>query len=97
MIECSNGSYYTGYTTNIHRRYAEHVEGSLKCKYTLANPPKKLAANWLLNVTLSDILRIEYAIKKLSRKHKLELVHNQELIQNLLVKLNIVVKVNEPV
>ena len=38
VIECSKWqSYYTGYTTNIHRRYAEHVEGSLKC-----NIPSKI-------------------------------------------------------
>jgi len=31
ILECKNDRYYTGYTTDLERRYQEHVEGSPKC------------------------------------------------------------------
>lgn len=89
IIECTNGSYYTGYTTDIERRYAEHIDGSIKCKYTRANPPKKLAASWEFEATLSDIFRIEKAIKKLSKQEKHALVKNQDMIRNIIQQLEI--------
>ena len=89
IIECKNGSYYTGYTTDIERRYAEYLDGSIKCKYTRANPPKRLAASWEFKATLSDILRIEKAIKKLSKQEKHALVKNQDMIRNIIQQLEI--------
>ena len=44
ILECNNGALYTGYTTDIERRYQEHVEGSPKCKYTRSFGVKRLAA-----------------------------------------------------
>lgn len=90
IIECNNGTYYTGYTTDIERRYAEHVEGSVKCKYTRANPPKRLAVCWEFNTTLSDALRIENAIKKLSKKDKCDLIQNKDGINRIIEKLELV-------
>lgn len=89
IIQCKNGSYYTGYTTDIERRYAEHVDGSIKCKYTRANPPKRLAALWKFNATLSDVLRIEKAIKKLSKQDKSVLVNNQDMMHKIIQGLEI--------
>ena len=31
ILECSNGSYYTGYTTDMERRYQEHLDGTADC------------------------------------------------------------------
>lgn len=89
IIECESGNFYTGYTTDITRRYAEHVAGSNKCKYTKANPPKRLAAYWELNASLSDIMRIEHAIKKLSKKEKTMLINNTDGFNIILKQLNI--------
>lgn len=89
IIECRNGSYYTGYTTDIERRYAEHVAGSIKCKYTRANPPRKLAAFWEFTTTLSNILRLEKAVKKLSTQEKHALVTNKEHINKIIQNLEI--------
>ena len=69
MIECINGNYYTGYTLDVTRRYAEHQAGSAKCKYTRAFPPKKLVATWTFD-NKSDALRFECKIKSLPRKEK---------------------------
>jgi putative endonuclease len=89
IIECINGNYYTGYTTDLARRYTEHLTGSNKCKYTKANPPKQLAASWKLDATLSEIFRIEYAIKQLSKTDKSKLIKHPELFAEILLKLNI--------
>ncbi|MGJ3501804.1 GIY-YIG nuclease superfamily protein [Piscirickettsia salmonis] len=78
ILECNNGAFYTGYTTNIKRRYQEHLQGSPKCKYTRAFPPKQLVACWQINSTLSHTLKIEALIKKLQRSKKLQLIHFPE-------------------
>ncbi|EKD91924.1 MAG: hypothetical protein ACD_29C00300G0001 [uncultured bacterium] len=73
MLECMNGSYYTGYTTDVMRRYQEHQAGSAKCKYTRTFPPKKIAAIWEFD-NKSEALRMEAKIKTLSKKDKSNLV-----------------------
>jgi putative endonuclease len=41
ILECADGSYYVGSTTNLERRIAEHLEG-LGAKYTSQRLPVKL-------------------------------------------------------
>ena len=41
VVECSDGSYYTGYTTDVKRRLAVHNSGK-GAKYTRARLPVKL-------------------------------------------------------
>ena len=81
IIECTNNSYYTGYTTDIERRYEEHVQGSSKCKYTRSFPPKRLAAFWEIDKSLSEVLAIECKIKALSKKQKTKLIEQPNLLQ----------------
>ena len=73
IIECTNGSYYTGYTTDLERRYQEHVAGSNKCKYTRAFPPRALLAHWCFD-SKNEALSFEYALKQKSRKEKDQLI-----------------------
>lgn len=73
MIECINNTYYTGYTTNVERRYKEHELGTIKCRYTRSFPPKKLAAFWKFK-NKSAALRREACIKQLPRFEKQKLV-----------------------
>jgi putative endonuclease len=80
MLECSNGSYYTGYTTDLERRFREHVCGSAKCKYTRSFPPQRIAASWQICANLSRILKIEAAIKRLSKLKKAQLCENPQLL-----------------
>ena len=85
ILECSNGAYYTGYTNDIVRRYQEHCDGSPKCKYTRSFPPKRLAACWKINADVSLALRVEKAIKSLSKTHKMKLTDRSAcLISHLL-------------
>jgi putative endonuclease len=69
ILECSNQSYYTGYTTDLERRYQEHCQGSPKCKYTRAFKPIRIAGSWCFE-DKSAALKFECAVKKLSRAKK---------------------------
>ncbi|PIQ43132.1 MAG: endonuclease [Gammaproteobacteria bacterium CG11_big_fil_rev_8_21_14_0_20_46_22] len=73
IIECENGALYTGFTTDIERRYAEHVAGSAKCKYTRSFPPKRLAAYWAFE-DRSEALSMEAKIKRMSVAEKKALI-----------------------
>ncbi len=41
MLQCADGSYYTGHTDNLEKRLAEHEQGTFKC-YTSRRLPVKL-------------------------------------------------------
>lgn len=84
IIECQNGHYYTGYTTDIQRRYQEHVAGLAKCKFTRSFPPKRLAACWLVREDRGVALSLERKIKGLSHHQKSCLAHDPNQLSNLL-------------
>lgn len=93
ILECSNGAYYTGYTTDIERRYREHCEGSAKCKYTRSFPPKRIAACWEIEGELSDLLKLEKSIKKLRPKTK-QLLCDEKVLLSALFQLRSDLKTN---
>ena len=68
LIECRGGSVYTGITTDVERRYAQHVAGT-GARYTRAWPPVRL-----LGVRAfpdrSSASKAEYAVKQLPPDHK---------------------------
>ena len=84
IIECHNDSLYTGYTTDVERRYKEHQQGSSKCRYTRSFPPKRLVTYWRFD-SKSLALRVESKIKKLPKHTKLALISKdvKKLIQLL--------------
>ena len=66
IIECTDGSLYTGSTTDVARRLREHQNGT-GAKYTRARPPVSLAYTEEVP-DRSTAQRREAAIKKLPRK-----------------------------
>ncbi|MDQ2905136.1 MAG: GIY-YIG nuclease family protein [Chloroflexota bacterium] len=68
IVQCSNGAFYTGYTTNREKRIAAHNAGK-GAKYTRAHLPVTLLACWSFP-TKGEALRAEHAIKQLSRAQK---------------------------
>lgn len=75
IVECSDHTYYTGWTTNIEHRIKAHNNGN-GAKYTKARRPVKLVyVEELLDK--SQALKREYAIKQLTRKQKELLITNQ--------------------
>lgn len=84
IIECDNGSYYTGYTVELEARYQAHLQG--KCKYTRSFKPVKLAQSWYLAVVRSEALKIEALIKAQTRQLKLELIQHPESLRTLVLE-----------
>ena len=73
IVRCSDGSLYTGITTDIKRRILEHNYGMKAAKYTRSRRPVKLVYEECHN-SHSSALKREYLIKKLSKKSKEKLV-----------------------
>jgi putative endonuclease len=74
MVECVDGSLYTGWTTDPNRRIKEHNAGR-GALYTKWRRPVSLS--YLEQVEdRSSALRREYTIKKLTRQKKLALIQD---------------------
>lgn len=83
MIRCVDGSIYTGITKDVERRMKEHKERGKECaKYTRTHHFLKLEAVFEAK-SWSDAARLEYAIKRLSRKQKEALIANPFLVDEL--------------
>ncbi len=74
ILECADGTLYTGWTTNPERRVKTHNAGK-GAKYTRSRRPVKLVYTELCEEK-SSALRREYEIKQLSRAQKLLLIQN---------------------
>ncbi len=79
MLRCMDDSIYTGITVNIERRMEEHFSKNEKCaKYTYTHLAKKLEVVWECeNKSLAS--KLEYAIKKLTKQKKEELITTKKL------------------
>ena len=73
IVQCSDGTYYTGYTNNIKKRINAHNEGK-GAKYTRGRKPVILKHVEAFD-TKSEALSREYHIKKLSRVEKQHLIN----------------------
>lgn len=72
MLECSDGTFYTGYTTDLNRRVSEHNNGD-GAKYTKGRTPVELVYQET-HETKSAAMSREHEIKSLSRSQKEKLV-----------------------
>ena len=79
MLRCKDNTIYTGITVDIKRRMEEHFSKNEKCaKYTCTHNAKKLEAVWQTeNKSLAS--KLEYAIKKLTKAKKEELIRNKKI------------------
>lgn len=83
ILECSDGSYYTGITKNIKRRMEEHfLKKKNGAKYTKSHQPERVLMVWEAN-SWTDAASIEYFIKKLKRKQKEEIIKNPDLLMEV--------------
>ena len=75
IVECADGSLYTGITTDVNRRLLEHNYSFKAAKYTRSRRPVRMI--WTKEVAdRSEASKEEYRIKRLSRKKKLELIRS---------------------
>ena len=70
LLECSDGTFYTGITTDLDKRIKTHNLGS-GAKYTRGRTPVKLL-EFITVSTQSEALRLEHQIKKLPKLKKRE-------------------------
>jgi putative endonuclease len=73
ILECKDGSLYTGWTTDVQRRLKEHNRGrGAKC--TRARLPVVLRYSRGYE-TKKEAMQSEYHIKQLPREEKLKLIN----------------------
>jgi len=68
MIECVDGSIYTGIAVDVESRYAAHCQGT-GARYTRSHPPVKLLG-YETHPDRSSASKAEYRIKQLSAGEK---------------------------
>lgn len=68
ILECKDGTYYTGWTNNLEKRLRAHNEGK-GAKYTKTRLPVSLIYYEEFQ-TKEEAMRREYAIKHMTRKEK---------------------------
>lgn len=72
ILECRDGTYYTGYTTDVERRVEEHNAGE-GAKYTRSRTPVEVVHVEAYGSKSAAMSR-EYRIKQLRRSRKERLV-----------------------
>jgi putative endonuclease len=75
ILECGDGTLYTGITDDVQRRLQMHRSGK-GAKYTRGRLPLQLRYQETCG-SYSDALRREARIKKLTRAEKLQLIREQ--------------------
>ncbi len=76
IIEATDGSLYTGITTDVERRWREHSAGPRGARFFRGRAPRRLAYVEPA-ADRSTATRREMSIKALSRKQKLELIQTR--------------------
>ena len=78
ILQCADGSFYTGITTDINRRLRQH-NGDLVggAKYTMARRPVEIVFSEEC-ASRSLASKREYEIKQLSRTQKMKLINNKK-------------------
>jgi putative endonuclease len=68
VLECSDGSLYTGITVNVEKRFSVHQSGK-GARYTRSRPPLRILAVTQYE-DRSSASRAEHAVKKLTLEKK---------------------------
>ena len=77
IVECSDGTLYTGATTDVDRRVHEHNSVDSKAsRYVKHRRPATLVYSESGFASRSEAQKREYEIKQYSRSKKLKLVEN---------------------
>lgn len=82
ILKCSNGSYYTGVTSNLEKRIEEHNTGTYKGYTSTRLPVQLVYSNRFTDV--NEAIRSEKQIKGWSRAKKEALIKGDfELLKEL--------------
>ena len=95
LIECHDGSIYTGIAVDVHARYAAHESGK-GARYTRSHPPRQLLAA-IACADRSDASKAEYRIKRLSPGGKRELAGRHGVADDPMSETAAAVRINSHV
>ena len=73
IVECADSSFYTWITTDLLRREKEHNSSDKWAKFTKMRRPVKIVFTKECE-NRSQASKLEYAIKKLTRQNKLDII-----------------------
>ena len=82
IIRCADGTYYTGIAADVARRILEHENSPRGAKYLKGRGPLTLVYSAAVG-DRSVASRIEYRVKRLSRKDKEALINGTSTLQGL--------------
>ena len=71
VLQCSDGSFYTGITKDVLRRLSEHNSGK-GYKYVRSRRPAKVLCSAEVSHSVGEARSLEMKFKRLSRKAKEE-------------------------
>ena len=89
LISTGQASLYTGVTTDVRRRFAEHENKDKRnkgAKSLRGKGPLKLVFKIVVG-NRSDALKLEYKVKKLSRTDKQQLISRTSKLEGLITWL----------
>ena len=78
IIRCEDGSLYTGYTTDVERRFEAHKKGR-GARYTRSRKPVEVVYTACFD-NKNDALKEEYRIKHMPRQAKINMIENSKEI-----------------
>ena len=75
MLECADGTFYAGWTTDLEQRLAAHNAG-VGARYTRGRRPVRLVY-WEERPTRQEAMQREASLRRLSRRQKLALARGR--------------------
>ena len=86
ILLCEDGSYYTGITTDLRRREAEHLAaGKKSAGYTRSHRAVRMLGAWQ-SESRSAALKLEFRIKQLTKPQKEKLISENDLSAESLLR-----------
>ncbi|CAG4888402.1 GIY-YIG nuclease family protein [Paraburkholderia saeva] len=82
LIECEDGSVYTGIAVDVQARFDKHVSG-MGARYTRSRKPRQLLASFEL-ADRSSASRAEYWVKRLTATEKRALAAGVRTLESVL-------------
>jgi putative endonuclease len=82
LIECSDGSLYTGIATDVDTRFEKHLNGT-GARYTRSRKPVRVLASFELEGR-SQASRAEYWVKRLSATEKWALISGDRTLESVI-------------
>ncbi|WP_213296898.1 GIY-YIG nuclease family protein [Paraburkholderia sacchari] len=82
LLECADGSVYTGIAVDVQARFAQHANGT-GARYTRSRKPVRVLAQFEL-ADRASALRAEYRVKRLSPREKRALAAGARTLDSVL-------------